>query len=82
MRRIKQRNFANIDFHDLQRAVEHYGFTLARVNGSHHIYRHPIHSRELNLQPAKDGTAKPYQVRQFLQTVERYTIIPEADDDP
>ena len=76
MRRIRQHNFANIDFVDFQRAAEHYGFELARISGSHHIYRHPLLSTELNLQPGTSGDAKPYQVRQFLQLVERYKIPP------
>lgn len=50
--------------------LEHVGFELRRVSGSHHIYRHKV-KRELmvNLQ-ASSGKAKPYQVRQVLDVIE------------
>lgn len=59
----------NIRFGELTALVEAFGFRLARVNGSHHIYEHPEVREILNLQNYK-GKAKPYQIMQFLDLVE------------
>jgi len=53
--------------------VEAFGFRLARVSGSHHIFEHADVSEIINLQDRK-GKAKPYQVRQFLELVEEYNL--------
>lgn len=83
MRRVRRRNFENIRFEDFCRAAEYYGFEFRRIAGSHHIYRHPDVPTQLSLQPSHDGTAKGYQLRQFLNLVERYRLIPRIDrDDP
>ena len=49
--------------------LEAFGFTLARVNGSHHIFSHPAIPEVVNIQNLK-GKAKPYQIRQFLTLIE------------
>jgi predicted RNA binding protein YcfA (HicA-like mRNA interferase family) len=64
---------ANLRFEEMTRLVESFGFHLARVSGSHHIYTHPDIPDLLNLQES-NGKAKPYQVRQFLRIVERYNL--------
>lgn len=64
----------NIRFHELVALVEAFGFRLARVNGSHHIFVHPRVREQVNLQD-KRGKAKPYQVRQFLELVEEYNLV-------
>ena len=58
--------------------VHGYGFRLARISGSHHIYVHPCVSEQVNLQSVR-GEAKPYQIRQFLRLVERYNLKLEDD---
>ena len=63
----------NVRFSDMIRLVEAFGFTLSRVNGSHHIFTHPDIDELVNLQDA-NGQAKPYQVRQFLKLVEQYNL--------
>jgi predicted RNA binding protein YcfA (HicA-like mRNA interferase family) len=63
----------NIRFNDFVGLVEAFGFDLPRVRGSHHIFEHPDVPELLNLQNSK-GQAKPYQIRQFLQLVERYSL--------
>jgi predicted RNA binding protein YcfA (HicA-like mRNA interferase family) len=63
----------NISFNDIVTVVEAFGFTLSRVNGSHHIFIHPEISELVNLQNAK-GKAKLYQIRQFLTIVEKYNL--------
>jgi len=63
----------NIRFSDAQAAVEAFGFQLARISGSHHIYIHPDVPELINLQDVK-GKAKPYQIKQFFEIVERYNL--------
>jgi hypothetical protein len=46
---------------------------LARTKGSHHILIHPKIKELINLQEVGDK-AKPYQVRQLLDIVERYNL--------
>ena len=75
-RRLLRRLLAgslNVSFTDMVNLVEGFGFTLARVEGSHHIFRHPRVPQLLNLQQRR-GEAKPYQIRQFLRLVERYDL--------
>ncbi len=63
----------NIQFSEMVTLVEAFGFRLSRVNGSHHIFVHPNVREIVNLQEV-NGKAKPYQIRQFLQLVERYDL--------
>ena len=53
--------------------AEAFGFRLSRVSGSHHVFTHPSMPELLNLQNLK-GKAKPYQIRQLLQLLERYNL--------
>ena len=68
----------NVSFTDMVNLVEGFGFRLARVEGSHHIFRHAGVPLLLNLQERR-GQAKPYQVRQFLRLVERYDLHLEEE---
>jgi len=63
----------NVSFNDFVSLVEAFGFRLARVSGSHHIFTHPDVSELMNLQNV-GGQVKPYQIRQFLRLVERYNM--------
>ena len=63
----------NISFKDMTSLVESFGFHLSRVRGSHFIFAHPQIPELVNLQE-KNGKAKPYQVREFLQLVEQYHL--------
>jgi hypothetical protein len=63
----------NIRFNDMVSLVEAFGFHLSRVKGSHHIFAHPEIPELVNLQEVQ-GYAKPYQIHQFLQLVERYDL--------
>jgi predicted RNA binding protein YcfA (HicA-like mRNA interferase family) len=69
---------SNIAFADMCRLVEGFGFHLARVRGSHHIFAHPDVPELVNLQEV-GGKAKPYQIRQFLKLVEEYNLELEVD---
>lgn len=66
----------NIRFDELVLLAEGFGFELSRVRGSHHIFQHADIPELLNLQNDR-GRAKPYQVRQFLDLVERYRLTLE-----
>jgi predicted RNA binding protein YcfA (HicA-like mRNA interferase family) len=63
----------NISFNEMVALVEAFGFRLSRVRGSHFIFVHPLLPELVNLQE-KNGKAKPYQVREFLQLVEQYDL--------
>ena len=63
----------NVRFDELAAAAKAFGFELARIRGSHHIFEHPAIPDILNLQDC-GGQAKPYQVDQFLALVEQYNL--------
>ena len=63
----------NVRFNDLIVLVEAFGFTWARTEGSHHVYKNPTVSEIINLQNV-NGEAKPYQIKQFLSLVEKYNL--------
>jgi hypothetical protein len=69
----------NFRFGDLVTLAEAFGFRLARISGSHHIFEHPDVPELLNLQNLK-GKAKAYQVQQFLELVEEYNLELGADE--
>lgn len=69
----------NIKFSDVVTCAEAFGFRLDRINGSHHIYVHATIPELLNLQNSK-GKAVPYQVKQFLQLVERHNLQMESEE--
>ena len=68
----------NVRFADMRGLVEAFGFSLARVSGSHHIFTHPDVPELVNLQDV-GGQAKPYQIRQFLKLVEEHNLTLEDD---
>ena len=63
----------SVRFSDFQRILEAFGFTLDRINGSHHQYKHLLASGPLSVQP-KGNMAKPYQIDQFIDMVEEYGL--------
>ena len=65
-----RRNPNNVKFQDLISWLENNRFSLDRVNGSHHIFVHPIIETPINIQKKKDGTAKTYQVKQAIKIID------------
>jgi hypothetical protein len=63
----------NLDFNEIMSLAEGFGFLLSRVSGSHHIFVHSKTTELVNLQKI-NGQANPYQVRQFMDLVERYNL--------
>lgn len=64
---------ANLRFEEVCALARAFGFRLSRVSGSHHIYVHANVRELVNLQEVH-GKAKPYQVKQLLGLVERYSL--------
>lgn len=63
----------NFRFAEFRAFVEALGFTLIRVSGSHHIFEHAGIPELINIQNVR-GQAKPYQIRQFLDLIERHNL--------
>lgn len=61
------RSDANIPFDGLCGLLERLGYRLDRIEGSHRIFIRPGQPEIVNLQPAKDGKAKDYQVKRVRQ---------------
>jgi hypothetical protein len=68
----------NVSFDELVTLLRHLVFQL-RIVGSHHIFSREGVTEILNLQPRRDGTAKPYQVKQVRQVITRYRLTGEDD---
>ena len=67
----------SVSFRDFERLLRSFGFALDRTAGSHRQYVHLSVPRAFPVQPSgKD--AKRYQVREFLELVERYALHLEA----
>ena len=69
----------NIRFSEATTCAESFGFRLDRMNGSHHIFVHPDVPELVSLQDVK-GKAKPYQVKQLLEIIERYNLQMEGKE--
>jgi predicted RNA binding protein YcfA (HicA-like mRNA interferase family) len=65
----------NVTFREMVYLMKALGFSLARVNGSHHIFARPGLRELVNLQVVS-GMAKPHQVKQFIRLVDRYRLQP------
>jgi hypothetical protein len=64
----------NFDFGDLCKVVQQIGFTQRGGKGDHVVFHKDGVIEILNLQPTKDGKAKPYQVRQIRGIVLKYHL--------
>jgi len=64
---------ANVKFKEIAGLAEAFGFSLSRIKGSHHIFTHPKIPELINLQNVK-GNAKPYQINQFINLIEKYNL--------
>jgi len=63
----------NVRFGDMVVLVKAFGFRLSRTKGSHHVLSHPGIPELINLQEVH-GQTKPYQIKQFLNLIERYNL--------
>ncbi|ODS42131.1 MAG: hypothetical protein MSIBF_01990 [Candidatus Altiarchaeales archaeon IMC4] len=67
-------NPKNVRFETLCKAAVAFGFEFKGGKGSHRIFIRRGVRELLNFQSVK-GKAKPYQVRQFLNVVEKYKLL-------
>ena len=70
----------DLRFAEVVSLAKAFGFRLSRVKGSHHIFAHPNVRELVNLQEVR-GRAKPYQVKQLMELVEKYDLELKEDDD-
>lgn len=63
----------NIKFNELVSLLIAMGFVEVRVNGSHHVFKHPEVAELVNIQDVR-GEAKLYQVRQVVELIEAYDL--------
>lgn len=75
--KVKSRN---IRFEKLCAVAEAFGFKFSRGKGSHKVYVRDGVREILNFQEV-DGMAKSYQVKQFIEIIERYNLIDLLEDD-
>ena len=68
----------NISFDELVGLLQQLGFAM-RVSGSHRIFSREGFVEILNLQPRRDGTAKPYQLRQVRNVIACYNLAEDDD---
>jgi len=66
-------NQKNVQYSDFTALVEAFGFTRTRQEGSHRIYKNTKVAEFINLQD-ENGKAKPYQIKQFLSLIEKYSL--------
>lgn len=63
----------NVRFEDLRKLLLSLNFS-ERINGDHHIFHKKNVAEIVNLQPLKDGKAKPYQVKQVRNLLLKYKL--------
>jgi predicted RNA binding protein YcfA (HicA-like mRNA interferase family) len=69
---LSGRSDANIDFTDLCRLLNKYGFD-ERIKGSHHIFTKNHVEEIINIQPI-GSKAKAYQVKQVRNLILKYKL--------
>ena len=71
-------NQKNVKFNDFVTILESFGFSKARTEGSHNIFKNISVSEIINIQNV-NGEAKAYQIRQFFSLVEKYDLKMEDE---
>jgi predicted RNA binding protein YcfA (HicA-like mRNA interferase family) len=67
-------NRSDIRFDRFCAVIEHFGFKCRGGKGSHKVYVRDGVVENLSVQEVK-SKAKPYQIRQFIDLVDRYNLI-------
>ena len=71
---LMKRNPKGVRFKDLCKVCDQYFGEARQMGSSHRVYRTPWQGDpRVNIQNAK-GKAKPYQVRQVLQAIQRLEV--------
>lgn len=68
----------NIRFRDLCSLLLSLKFD-ERTKASHHIFTRSGVDEIINIQPLKDGHAKPYQVKQVREIIIRYKLVEDIE---
>ena len=63
----------NIKFQDLRKLLNDFEFSV-KIKGHHHIFFKDGIQEIVNLQPLRNGKAKPYQVRQVRALILKYKL--------
>ena len=63
----------NISFKDFVSLLKAFGFQLSRTHGSYYIFKHRNIQELINIQNVR-GKVKPYQIKQFLELIEKYDL--------
>ncbi len=66
---LSGRNDKNFSFHDLCHILDLIG-GKCHIRGDHFIYTFPGIISVINIQPGKNGKAKPYQVKQVREFIQ------------
>ena len=71
-----------LSFQEFERIVRAFGYDLDRQSGSHRVFKHPVVPDRVTVQP-RGKDAKPYQLRQFLDIVEKHglTLTDGSEDE-
>jgi predicted RNA binding protein YcfA (HicA-like mRNA interferase family) len=64
---------APLSFAEFRQILMAYGWTLDRIGGSHHIFRHPSIPRPLPI-TADGKDARRYQMRQARDMIEQFGL--------
>ena len=70
----------NISFDDLISLLKRLGFS-ERISGGHYIFFKEGIAEIINLQPNNESKAKPYQVKQVREIIEKYNLTITKFDD-
>lgn len=72
----------NIRYEDLKKVCEHYFGQPRQNTTSHSVFKTPWQGDpRVNIQPGKNGKAKPYQIKQVLAAIDRFMARGKEDDD-
>ena len=64
------RNAEGLRFMELCALAECHGWRFSRQRGSHQVYKRPGHPQRLTFHEGENGSAKGYQVQQFLAAIQ------------
>jgi len=69
----------NVKFNEVDQLLKAFGFELARINGSHHIYNRDDIPEIINIQN-RQGEVTPYQIKQILVLIEKYNLTLDNEE--
>lgn len=70
---LSKKHDKNFSFSELVKILHYLGFK-ERIKGDHHIFTKKGIKEIINIQPRKDGTSKPYQIKQIRKIIIDYKL--------